>query len=266
MENYRKNKLRIVKNNLGSLYIKEKRDCYHPVIYIGGQMEHRCHVLERLTGCTFDPGHNMFDGSWFYDYPLSGNKGDYNAANFANNLLACITELKLENVTLITESAGGLVGAYATLSPRIKKVIAIHPPIIGSPLANPIALERKKLEFSKQMLINLTNIIVNTDYGFQKDNLQGLNLKKVNLNKLLVVSSCLNSKEEKNKLALLCHDLILQLTGLQSDGIVVYEPQVLANLGIDYLPNEPQLNHFAAGSKEYIEEVYRKTLKKDIFN
>lgn len=44
-------------------------------------------------------------------------------------------------------------------------------------------------------------------------------------------------------LAVKYHDLILKSTGLESDGVVVYEPKELVRLGIKYLENESELNH-----------------------
>ena len=261
MENYRKDKVRFQPNNLGSLYVtKEGLGKDDPTIYIGGQMEHRFHVIEQ-TGYTGDPGHNMFDGSWFYDYPLWGKKSEYNIENFAKNLQDALEEAKLENVTLVTESAGGLIGAYATSNPRIKKVVAIHPPIIGTPLADASKMASMIEEKTREdkMLLGLLNIIVNTNYGFEHDNYNGVNLDKIDLDKLLVVSSKLNKLTEKNKVAIKTHDLIYKATGLESDGVVVYDQDTLSRLGIKYLENEVELNHFDAGSKKYINDVYTRT-------
>lgn len=260
MKNYRKGKERFRPNNLGSLYVKEDYDKENPTIYIGGQMEHRCHALEQ-TGFTADPGHHMFDGSWFYDYPLHGNKGEYNTRNFAQNLTQCLDEAELENVTLITESAGGLVGAYASKSPRIQKVLAIHPPILGTPLADARLLENGFMSFTREekMLMSMLKIIVNKNYGFERDNLNGVMLSKVDLDKLIVISSKLNPKTDDLALAVKYHDLILKTMGLESDGVVVYEPKELARLGIKYLENEPELNHVAAGSENYLADVYKRS-------
>ena len=259
MDNYRKGKERFKPNNLGSLYIKGEYNKENPTIYVGGQMEHRLHILEQ-TGFTGDAGHNMFDGSWFYDYPLIGNVREYNARNFAKNLVQCLDEAKLENVTLITESAGGLVGAYASKSPRIQKVLAIHPPILGTPLADWQIMENGHLDFTREekALMMMLKIIVNRNYGFERDNLNGVMIDKVNLDKLIVISSKLNAKTDKLGLAVKYHDLILKSTGLESDGVVVYEPKELARLGIKYLENEPELNHIDAGRKEYLADVYKR--------
>ncbi len=119
MYNYRKGKKRYKPNEFGSLYIKDIDPNERPVIYIGGQMEHRWHILEQ-TGLTFDPGHNMFNGNWFYDYPIwTSNKGEINGEGFKNNLLKALEEAKLSDVDLITHSYGGIVGALASKDPKI---------------------------------------------------------------------------------------------------------------------------------------------------
>lgn len=259
MNNYRKGKERFRPNKLGSLYLRKNIDKEDATIYIGGQMEHRFHILEQ-TGFTYDVGHNMFDGSWFYDYPLSGNKRMYSTENFAKNLTICLDEAKLENVTLITESAGGLIGAYASKSPRIQKVIAIHPPVLGTPLADGRLLENPKLNYTaeEKMLIFIIRHIVNRDYGFERDNLNGLVLSKADLDKLIVLSSKLNRETEKNQMLVRLYDLIIKTTGLKTDGVVVYDPKKLAQLGIKYLENEPELNHIDANSREYLADVYKR--------
>lgn len=259
MNNYRKGKERFRPNKLGSLYLRKNIDKEDATIYIGGQMEHRFHILEQ-TGFTGDVGHHMFDGSWFYDYPLSGNKRTYSTENFAKNLTICLDEAKLENVTLITESAGGLIGAYASKSSRIQKVIAIHPPVLGTPLADGRLLENPKLNYpaEEKMLIFIIKHIVNRDYGFERDNLNGLVLSKANLDKLVVLSSKLNRETEKNQMLVRLYDLIIKTTGLKTDGVVVYDPKKLAQLGIKYLENEPELNHIDANSREYLADVYKR--------
>ena len=115
MINYRQDKKRYKPNKLGSLYIDESKlnPNEQPVIYIGGQMEHRCHIAEQ-TGFTFDPGHNMFTGSWFYDYPLfSSEKGTFDVEGFTNNFLEGLKESGLEKLIKASYSLLGLI-SYLT--------------------------------------------------------------------------------------------------------------------------------------------------------
>lgn len=265
MINYRKGKTRYKPNELGSLYVDEwslnKNE--QPIIYIGGQMGHHGHILEQ-TGLTFDKGHNMFNGSWFFDYPVTGYKKEtYNARNFTANLTEALKEANLHDVILITESFGGIMGAYATKSDLVSKVIAIHSPIIGTPLANPEYIERYKSllnNYEKTLLLAL-KAIVNTQYGFQKDNYRGVDPRNIDLNKLLVVGSYLDMDTETNPLLKTTHEIIRKLTGFRSDGVVIFEPKQLENLGFNYIEEDENTNHFKANTEEHIEYVYKKTIK-----
>lgn len=265
MINYRNEKKRYKPNELGSLYIDEKKlnKNEQPIIYIGGQMEHRFHALEQ-TGYTFDPGHNMFTGSWFYDYPLfSKNKEQYNAENFSDNLIKSLEESNLNDVIFVTESFGGIIASLATTSERVDKVIAIHPSIVGTPLANPYYLEDFKRFFTQRqkLIVEMLKLIVNPKYGFEQDNFKGIDLTKVDLNKLLVVGSYIDREKENNSLVLELDDMIEKVTSSRSDGIVVFEPDLLEQLGINYMLEEENTNHFEASKKGHIEKVIKKVMK-----
>lgn len=265
MINYRKGKTRYKPNELGSLYVDEAKlnPNEQPIIYIGGQMEHRFHMLEQ-TGLTGDPGHNMFTGSWFYDYPLdSYSKRECNAENFAKNLLQTLDEANLQDVIFITESFGGSIASLATKSERVDKVIAIHPSIVGTPLADPKYLEEYKKYFNRKQkaILHLLKFVVDPEYGFEQDNFYGIDLRKVDLNKLLVVGNYIDKKTEKNPVVLETSDMIEKVASVRSDGIVVFEPETFDALGINYLQEDEHNNHFTAGSKEHITKVYQKVLK-----
>ena len=265
MINYRQGKTRYKLNELGSLYVDESKlnPNEQPVIYIGGQMEHRCHVLEQ-TGLTQDPGHNMFTGSWFYDYPVfSSYKKEFNAENFSKNLIWSLREANLHDVVLITESFGGNIAAYATQAEEVSKVIAIHPSILGTPLANPKYVECYKSMFTKyqKMLLQVLKVLINPHYGFEQDNFKGVDLTKVDLNKLLVVGNYLDLQTEQNSLLKETYSMIKAITDLRSDGVVTFEPSVFESLGINYLQETKHNNHFDAGTKQNIEEAYHRVLK-----
>lgn len=265
MINYRQGKKRYKPNILGSLYIDETKlnNNERPIIYIGGQMEHRCHILEQ-TGYTADPGHNMFTGSWFYDYPLfSNDKASYNTANFTTNLLTALEEANLTDVALITESYGGLIAAEATKSDRIATVIAIHPPIIGTPLANPryVAMYKKLLTNYQKLLLQGLKLLINPEYGFEIDNFKGADLTKVDLDKLIVVGNYLDIPNEQNALLKETYQMIKIITGYHSDGVVAFDPEEFEHLGINYHLESKNNNHFAAGTKENIEEAAKLILK-----
>lgn len=269
MENYRKNKERIKINEYGSLYFNRSKVINErPLIYIGGQMEHRFHVFEQ-TGFTGDPGHNMFDGSWFYDYPIhTREKSRYNAINFGENLLAALKKVGVEEVDLITESYGGLIGTYVTNSPLIHKVVEIHPPILGTPLANRELIEFacKELELEQRVIARIIKFIVNNKYGFEQENAGGLYnsalQEAADISKILVVGSSINYETEQNDLVKKLYKLIYTLTKKENDGVVIFDKKDLEKLHISYIEENEKLNHFDAGSKENIESVYQKTLRR----
>lgn len=265
MLNYRQGKTRYKVNELGSLYIEEDKldKNEQPVIYIGGQMEHRCHIIEQ-TGFTADPGHNMFTGSWFYDYPVfSKYKDQFNTENFTNNLLTSIKEAGLSDVILITESYGGLIAAHATKSHLVSKAIAIHPPIIGTPLANPKVIDEYKAMLNKyqRLILQGLKVLINPNYGFEQDNFKGADLTKVDLDKLIVVGSYLDIPNEQNSLLKETYEIIKLITSYKSDGVVIFDPEEFARLGINYMTETRHNNHFEAGTKENIEEAYNRVMK-----
>lgn len=274
MVNYRTNRDRIKINELGSLYLNRNIPRGTSiVIYIGGQMEHRLHTLEDATSLTFDKGHKIFNGSFMYEYPLNkGNKDNINALNFADNLIKAIEIARLEDVIIITESYGGLIAACASKSPRIQKVIAIHPPILGTPLAsNAILLESlNKLVKQQRLLVRAVSLLINDCYGFERDNYLGINnyhiRKSIDFNKLTVVGSALDRKKDKNNLACNLYDIIYAITGEKSDGVVIYNEETLRKYGINYLTETTPTNHFDAGSEENILKVVSNCLEDIDFN
>lgn len=267
MVNYRKDRERINVNALGSLYIDKGLDeNSRPVIYIGGQMEHRLHVIEQ-TGVTFDVGHKLFDGSWFYDYPTTGTKSNINTENFADNLLKSLEAADLYDVDIITESFGGLIAASASKSPRIHKVVAIHPPILGTPLAsNDVVLDAlSKLEKKQRIIAQIVNFVVNDRYGFQQDNAKGIInskiLDSIDFSKLTVVGSNMDRENDKSKVAKYLYDLIYALEGKESDGVVLFDEERFKSLGINYIKETSPTNHFAANSKNNIMRAAAMTLE-----
>jgi len=261
--NYKKGKKRYKINNLGSLFIYENRiKEEEPTIYIGGQLEHRMHVLEK-SGYTNDAGFNMFTGNWTYDYPItSKQKEKINTIHFAETFISLLEKCNLNNVKVITSSYGGMIGAYITKSKRVKSVITIHPPILGTILANPniFSLDNRLSSYEKNIL-KICRLIVNNKYGFEQDNYQGIDLRKVDLNKLIVVGSNLNPKKDNNKLLIEGYNLIKKLTGKKSDGIVVFDPKLFDQKGINYIKEEHHLNHIEALSETNLEKVFNLSKK-----
>lgn len=265
MINYKKNKIRYKVNELGSLYIDKSKlkDNKQPIIYIGGQMEHRGHILEQ-SGYTFDQNHNMYTGSWMYDYPIfSKYKKEIDAKNFSKSLLETLKLAKLKNVILVSNSHGGLIASYASKSKIIDKVICIHSPLLGTPLANPKTLKNSNLQLTKKekILICLLNIFVNSKFGFEQDNYKGIDLSLIDLNKLIIIGNSIDENSDNNKLLLSTSKIIKKITGYNNDGIVIFEPSKFKELGITYLQSDTRMNHFNSSNVEYINKNIKKALK-----
>lgn len=266
MINYKDNKIRYKTNELGSLYIDEEKLATQdqPIIYIGGQMEHRGHIIEQ-NGYTSDLNHNMYTGSWMYDYPTFSDHPNYfNALNFSRNLLIMLQEARLRDVILVTNGFGGMIAANASKSDLVDKIICVHPPFLGTPLANPDELEQYKHLFnlSQKFILKFLKHFISTRYGFQKDNYQGIDLRNVNLDKLIVAGSCLDENSEKNKILLETYKMIRAVTGKRSDGVVIFEPEIYEKFGINYLQTEHHTNHFDSTNPQYVENIVKKVLKK----
>ncbi len=259
MINYRKGKERYKPNELGSLYVNTSAldDNERPIIYIGGQMEYRLHIFEQ-TGITMDPGHNMFTGSWFYDYPIhSYDKSKINAEAFAQNFIKSLDLANLHEIDVITSSFGGIIAALASKDKRVHKIYAIHPPITGTPLANPSEMEKYKKLFTRyeKLLLKIIKRVVNTDYGFLRDSYNGVDLRKVDLNKLIVIGSSLDSTKE-NGIALGLYNMIKTMTNLENDGVVVFDEKKFNKLGINYIKEETPTNHFNSCTEEAFYNAY----------
>ena len=253
-------------DDLGSLYYSPTGNFYaiedwvlnkelgkpiRPIIYIGGQMEHRWHIFEQ-TGITFDPGHSLFNGSWMYDYSIFTNDKDrINAKSFTENFIKSLEMADLEDVDIITHSFGGIIGALATNNERIHKVYAVHPPATGTPLANPKYIDNYKHLLNKEelLLLKLIKLVINPNYGFEKDNFNGLDLRNVNLNKLVVIGSSLNPEVETG-LNLNLYNMVKKVTGYENDGVVIFDEALFNRLGINYVKENSHNNHFASGTKE----------------
>lgn len=258
---FRKERIKYKINKLGSLYISEKWISDIPIVYVGGQMEQWSHLINQATGYVKEPGYAMFDGCFVYEYPIDDkDKSKINAINFSNTLLALLQEAKINRVNLITESYGGTIGAYASKSKIIDTVTAIHPPILGSPLAWENLLDIN-LPGRQRLFAFLSKTIVDSRYGFQKDNAKITDLRLVDLNKLIVVGSNLNRQKDKNFIMKETYDVIMEASGMESDGVVIFNDLEFNRLGINFIKEKNPINHEDASHKEAIEEAYKLTLK-----
>lgn len=269
MVNYKNGKTKYNYDYLGSLYFdwQNYSSINRPVIYIGGQMEHRFHIVEKL-GLTFDTSRSFFDGSWAYEYPIFHClKSDINSVNFAVSLNACIEKSGLTDVDIVTYSYGGLIGLSLTNYPAIHKVVAIHPPILGTPLANLNFLKSciHQFNFNQKFIIRLISNMVDDEYGFQSENRDGIysnNFSNVDLSKYYVIGSGINYDEEMNIIMKKTYEIIYMLTHKENDGVVIYSSFELKSLGVQCITEDVWQNHFDGAKLENIEKAYTMSLKK----
>lgn len=262
MPNYLTGRSTYKTDKYGSLHIDEKevkKDNRRPMIYIGGQMEHLGHVLER-TGWTGDGNAVAFDGNYSFDYSvISSDKSCNDGEHFAQSLISCLREAKLGDVDLITNSYGGVVGGIAAKldGGRIHAVYANHPPITGTPYADPKNFElARKLLMKEKFILGCMKLMVNARYGFQQDNLHGV-LEKVDLNKLMVIGSAIDPELEKGFILTL-YNMLKDATGYENDGVVVFDSALFYEKGINYyVIDEPQ-SHFAASSPDSFKRIREK--------
>ena len=258
-----KNIKRYKPNSLGSLYVNEKIDTENerPIIYIGGQMEHRVHVIENIVvNNKYD---DFFAAKWVYEYPIGKNIGDSNARNFAKNLLEALKDANLYDVDIISHSFGGMIASYASKDPRIHKVYAVHPPILGTPLANPKVFEKyqKRMSLYQNVLYQIMKRLINTGYGFEQDSFNGADFREVDLNKLLVIGSYIDSEVEKSKFYSALSEMISFCKMQKNDGIVIFDEDVFNQMGINFYKQEGFINHTQSGSEKVLSRV-RQMVKK----
>ena len=157
-----------------------------------------------------------------------------------------------------------MIASYASKSDLVHQVIAIHPPCLGTPLANPSDFDKidKLLTSYEKLLLKIVKKIVNRDYGFNDDNYRGLDFSKIDFNKVLILSSSIDRLREKNKLVISFYDMIYKLTGKESDGVVIFDEDMLNRIGVNYEKDDVGTSHLDAGSREYLERVITRKLVK----
>ena len=266
MINYKKGKIRYLTNGVGSLYIDESKlsSNERPIIYVGGQIEHRGQVLKQL-GYLNDKNYNCYTGCWMYDYPIDVyNSRFMGAEKFSESLLIGLREAKINEVVLVGYSHGGLISSYASKSNIISKVICIHSPVLGTPLACPIYFEQQEVLFSKkqQLLLKLLKYIVRMRFGFVIDNYKGINFKKVDLNKIILCGNFINLETETNRLILELYDIVMKISGCKTDGIVPFETSQFSQIGLNFWQTNTNMNHFQANDDSYIKDITTRILNK----
>lgn len=249
------------------------------VIFINGQMDHRLQAIETATNATKSScfqysWYYQYDSSvhtpyiWVYDYPIyKGNKGSYNSKTFTQSLLNAINEYNLENIDIMGESVGAVIGMRASLSDRVDKVVAIHPPILSSPLANPYILYDKtlfkRINWQQKAILLALRFIVDSEFGFQKENAFGYTDIEANCNleKVKVTGSSIYGSSKINSLEKALSDFIYQISSSPNDGVIIWNAEELRKRGFKVVEDEKPVSHLQLGNNfEYTNNLYKKLI------
>ena len=255
---------------------EEGKNNLEPIIFIEGQMGCFTQYLENkynknVNTCYQYRKYFEYDDEintpyiFLYNYPInSKDKSLITNALFAKALMVALELLKLENVTIMGISNGGMIGTLASVSKRVSKVIAIHTPIFGVPLLQREKLEaiKKDMYLPEKVIYHLSKLYINDNFGFMQENKNGFNnIQDIsNLDKIIFTNSDLIKEESKNKIANYLAYMNYFLLGLRSDGIVTFDKERAQKEGINYI-EEKGISHFELGTKEYTTPYYEKLVR-----
>lgn len=252
-------------NTLGNLYLYNSKieNSEQPIIYIGGQMERYSKIFEKNN---FIPDRNgRFTGYFAYDFlNVYPDKKSIKALNFSKDLVDTLKQAGLSNAILVAQGYGGLIASYASQSDLIKKVICIHSPVIGTPLSRPEYMEyyREILTEDQKLILDHLKKVIDFNYGFQKDLFDGFDFYEADMSKVVVVGNHLDSSKEQNGILRDTHDIIKKITGLENDGVIIFDPYEFDRKRINYVKTEGNVNHFESNSSAYIEDSLKRVLKR----
>ncbi len=255
---------------------EEGKNNLEPIIFIEGQMGCFTQYLENkynknVNTCYQYRKYFEYDDEintpyiFLYNYPInSKDKSLITNALFAKALMVALELLKLENVTIMGISNGGMIGTLASVSERVSKVIAIHTPIFGVPLLQREKLEsiKKDMYLPEKVIYHLSKLYINDNFGFMQENKNGFNnIQDIsNLDKIIFTNSDLIKEESKNKVANYLAYMNYFLLGLRSDGIVTFDKERAQKEGINYI-EEKGISHFELGTKKYTTPYYEKLVR-----
>ena len=248
-----------------------------PIIFICGQMGHKTQFVESKTGLHKNSCYqyqNFFEYDdevhtpyiFIYDYPIKINDKSLIADElFARSLENALDFLKLENVTVMGISNGGMIGTLLSKSPRVKEVLALHAPIFGVPLLQREKWDqvKKELHLPEKMIYLISKLMVNDEFGYMRLMKDGFsNLEDVaDLDKITFTGSDLTDVNSKNKLANYLAYMNYLLLGIPRDGMVSYDEEKVKSTGINFIKEEG-VSHFELGTPNYTTPYYQKLIRK----
>ncbi len=255
---------------------EEGKDKLDPIIFIEGQMGCFTQYLENRFSKNKDTCYQYqkyfeYDDAintpyiFLYNYPINSNHKDIITNDlFAKALMVALEILKLENVTIMGISNGGMIGTLASNSKRVSKVIVLHAPIFGVPLLqrDKLDLIKKEMYLPERFIYDLSKLYINNNFGFMQENKNGFsNLQDIcDLDKITFTNSDIVNNISKNKLANYLAYMNYLLLGIRSDGIVTFDKEKVQKEGINFIEEEG-ISHFELGTPNYTNAYYEKLVR-----
>lgn len=243
-----------------------------PIVFINGQLDHRLQAMETATNATKK---SCFQYSWYYeyddqvhtpyiwvyDYPIyKGHKNIYSTDLFTISLYEALKQNKLSDVDIMGQSVGGIIGMKASRSELVDKVVAIHPPIQSSPLANKALIRSKYLTWKQKMIAIGLNIIVDDQFAFQQENATGYPKleHEINLDKIKVTGSSIYGLSHLSGIEKEFSDFVYYLSGMPNDGVVCFDSEILRSRGFDVIVDEKPVSHLRmSNNTSYTGKLYQ---------
>ena len=204
-------------------------------------------------------GHNY---DWYtnnlkpYIFKYRVNNSKDNSHNFSKSLYKALKTLETDKIILIGKSYGGIIASRLDSKDIIKKIIAVNPDLLGSPLAD-YNLFLKYYDYSTNLLKRLVWVsqILTFNKELKKDNQIEFTLEKSkglfieelkSLKKTIVFGGSVNHLNPKNimeGLLQISAKVIFDMVGKNNNGTVIFEKNTYNDLNLEVI-DLPRPYHF----------------------
>lgn len=248
-----------------------------PIIFIRDQITNRFHPAGFPYGLNFkllsnDVSNNYYDECsqkpyvWVYKYlnKLSDREA-HNVCNNSRSLMIALEESKIKDADIVGEGLGGVIGILSSYSSRVDRIVALHPPILSSPLGNIDLLKRKANTYQRKLVLMALKRIIDDTYGYSYDSLKGFRdlSSKGHLKKVKVVGSSIVGNPSISNLDKILSDYIYDCTGVGNDGVVLWDANRLSEMGFLVQEDEEPISHIEMlRNPEYKKDISKKLILK----
>lgn len=197
----------------------------------------------------FGHGNDVYDSSidtYIFKYNTEF-RPKANSHVYAKGLENLLEYLDTDNIVILGKSYGAQIGLAASVSKLVKGVIAYCPSIMGSPLQNIEKLRSYKPKNIKEAIViklAIATMIKELGKGFTRENGNGMDdIGNIDVAKVHAYGGAINDLEPENMLERTMKwgaDTIFNMSseldgiGQRSDGMAVWDPQVLEKYHIPY--------------------------------